>query len=148
MQLDLFPSNEPKYDPEEATKTCIDCKQTLPLTEFGFMLNTNDKDYHHGRCKTCASEKAKRTAIAKKMAPPRTDKCDCCGVSFIGMNPKNIHFDHCDETTTPRGWLCRKCNLGLGFLGDNIEGVKRGLAYLERHGRRLSEEAHTVKTED
>lgn len=31
-----------------------------------------------------------------------------------------------------RGLLCQLCNTGIGLLGDNIEGVKKALDYLDR----------------
>jgi hypothetical protein len=40
--------------------------------------------------------------------------------------------DHDHRTGEFRGWLCQECNLGLGKIGDNIEGVRGMLAYLER----------------
>jgi len=41
-----------------------------------------------------------------------------------------IYRDH--ESGTVRGILCRKCNLGLGLLGDNVESLSRALAYLSK----------------
>jgi hypothetical protein len=40
--------------------------------------------------------------------------------------------DHDHQTGEVRGWLCKKCNVGLGLLGDNIAGIRSMLAYLER----------------
>jgi hypothetical protein len=42
------------------------------------------------------------------------------------------HLDHDHRTGAFRGWLCRICNTGLGALGDDIEGLQRALAYLQR----------------
>jgi hypothetical protein len=41
------------------------------------------------------------------------------------------HLDHDHETGRARGFLCGRCNKGLGLLGDNIEGLERALAYLK-----------------
>ena len=43
-------------------------------------------------------------------------KCAVCGTSFDGMNPKNIHSDHCHDTKSPRGILCHHCNLAEGHI--------------------------------
>jgi hypothetical protein len=43
-----------------------------------------------------------------------------------------LHFDHCHETGLFRGWLCSKCNSGLGLLGDNEEALERALRYLRK----------------
>lgn len=29
-----------------------------------------------------------------------------------------------------RGWLCDRCNVGIGCLGDNLEGVQKAAKYL------------------
>jgi len=45
---------------------------------------------------------------------------------------KMLFVDHCHETGKVRGLLCNKCNVALGYLGDNIQGIKNALAYLEK----------------
>ena len=52
-------------------------------------------------------------------------RCAICG----GETP-DLKLDHDWETGTNRGLLCRECNVGLGMLGDDIEGVLRALDYL------------------
>ncbi len=51
--------------------------------------------------------------------------CDICG------RTTNLHIDHDHETEKFRGILCCICNNGLGFLGDNVSGLERALAYLK-----------------
>jgi hypothetical protein len=58
------------------------------------------------------------------------DKCACCGTSYHGGRQFNVDHDH--ETGKVRGLLCNRCNLGLGYLDDNLAGVQRAMAYLER----------------
>lgn len=58
---------------------------------------------------------------------PRPDVCDCCGKP---PGKKALALDHDHVTGKFRGWLCNCCNLGIGRLGDNIEGVASALAYL------------------
>lgn len=52
-------------------------------------------------------------------------KCDICGSS------KMWAIDHDHKTGAVRGILCSAHNLGLGFIGDDIESVKAVLNYLE-----------------
>jgi len=38
--------------------------------------------------------------------------------------------DHCHATGKFRGWICRSCNGAIGLLQDNIETLRRAIAYL------------------
>lgn len=58
-------------------------------------------------------------------------KCALCEKVFPGMSKNQLHIDHDHETNKVRGLLCMQCNVGLGMLGDNKEGLNRALAYLE-----------------
>lgn len=40
-------------------------------------------------------------------------------------------IDHCHKTGAIRGILCAKCNIGLGYFGDSLEGINRAVRYLE-----------------
>lgn len=62
--------------------------------------------------------------------------CAICGepetyVRGGSSNPYRLAMDHDHETGKVRGLLCRGCNQALGKVGDNIEGVRRLLDYLE-----------------
>lgn len=57
--------------------------------------------------------------------------CACCGATQ-NRDGKRLFVDHDHETGAIRGLLCRKCNAGIGALGDDIAGVERALAYLKR----------------
>lgn len=60
----------------------------------------------------------------------RRNGCAICGTY------KHLHVDHDHETGLFRGILCSKHNNGLGFLGDNIEGLEAALEYLRTAERR------------
>lgn len=59
---------------------------------------------------------------------PRPAQCECCGKE----SKRTLDLDHCHKTHVFRGWLCNGCNTAIGKLGDNVEGVKCAVAYLER----------------
>lgn len=60
---------------------------------------------------------------------PCPQLCECCG-RLPGK--RAMHLDHCHITDEFRGWLCGRCNKGIGALGDTISGLKSALKYLER----------------
>lgn len=50
---------------------------------------------------------------------PEPTHCEMCG--NLPNIKKYIYLDHCHRTNVFRGWLCGKCNIGLGALGDDID---------------------------
>ena len=44
---------------------------------------------------------------------------------------RRMNIDHDHRNGKVRGILCSGCNTGLGHLGDNVEGLKKALYYLE-----------------
>lgn len=59
------------------------------------------------------------------------NKCKLCEKPFQGLNGRDVHVDHCHETNKVRGILCMPCNVALGMLGDNEEGLTRALNYVK-----------------
>jgi len=59
---------------------------------------------------------------------PTDGRCQNCGAEA------RLVLDHCHETGEFRGWICDPCNVGIGQLGDSVEGLERALAYLKRRG--------------
>jgi len=57
-------------------------------------------------------------------------KCALCNRVFETLTQRDLHIDHCHETNKIRGLLCMKCNVGLGMLGDNEEGLLKAMAYI------------------
>lgn len=56
------------------------------------------------------------------------DGCAICHTDDPGRNGWCV--DHNHDTGEVRGILCGKCNTGIAFLGDNVEGVSRAISYL------------------
>jgi hypothetical protein len=63
---------------------------------------------------------------------PMPAECENCGRP---PDQFNLHVDHDHATGTFRGWLCRRCNLGIGLLGDDAAGALKAYNYLVRYGR-------------
>lgn len=60
---------------------------------------------------------------------PEPPACECCGAPPAG---RALALDHDHGTGAFRGWLCFDCNTGIGRLGDNVAGIRRAIAYLEK----------------
>mgnify|MGYP003636613148 FL=1 len=123
MQLELFTVVESKSDEDVQ---CRNCKKFLPLISFRHRSDRLN-NYRVKSCKVC---ERKESTILKDLhytSPNKTEHCDCCGESF---GSKDLNLDHCHDTLLFRGWLCGKCNSGISLLGDNLEGIKRALKYL------------------
>lgn len=59
--------------------------------------------------------------------------CAICGsASSRSIRSPNLHVDHNHETGAVRGLLCHPCNLGIGYLSDSAETIKRALDYIQK----------------
>ena len=90
------------------------------------------KTYMSNVCKPCKIDHAKiRYNLAKQHQRPVSGaQCQSCG------RVDKLHLDHCHNTETIRGWVRKNCNVGLGHLGDSIEGLERALRYRKKANER------------
>ncbi len=54
----------------------------------------------------------------------RAGQCPVC----LRVGPLVLDHDH--ATGLMRGWLCGRCNRGLGAMGDTLAAAERLIAYL------------------
>ena len=128
----------------EALRKCKHCGVEAH-TEEELELFTKNSTSRYGRMKVCRqchskqanenwSSKQKRSrknyGIDAATYDRRMATSDCCEV--CGNSELRLCYDHCHDTMEFRGILCLKCNLGIGHLGDTVEGVQRALDYLQR----------------
>ena len=106
------------------TKTCKICQEVKPVEDF--CKHSMYKDKLDSRCKACKSANDVLRNKLRKTAPPMTETCECCGQT----SHKTLVLDHCHKTQAFRGWLCERCNTGIGKLGDDLEGVWAATEYL------------------
>ena len=125
-QLNLFGSELKK---EKDTIVCRHCKKEKPLMMFRLYRRATG-DHRQSRstsCKECQKSHSKVVDKIRKTAPPQTTYCAICNKQDI----KTV-LDHCYETETFRGWLCHHCNLAIGLLGDDVEGLTKALKYVKK----------------
>ena len=75
--------------------------------------------------------------LRKLNLKPKDSICQCCG------KKEKLVLDHIHGSYNFRGWLCNKCNVGIGNLGDTKEGVLKAYQYLIRVEERMSETKET-----
>lgn len=127
MQLFLF-EHESEQVLNGDTQVCKICSKEKHVSLFPKHIQFKTK--LDNRCKACIKKQSKlRDDLKKRWEHLKTNVCDCCGQE----HHKTLVLDHDHNTLRFRGWICEDCNLGLGKLGDNIEGVEKALEYLKRH---------------
>lgn len=108
------------------TRICHTCQEEKHKDEFyNHRLRPGGKSCY---CIPCSKKHGEDVKELRKTAPPQPidNACQCCG-----RKDRKLLLDHCHDTITFRGWICGKCNTGLGSLGDTLEDVKKALRYLE-----------------
>lgn len=106
------------------TKVCLYCEKRKLLSEYP--KHSHHKDRHDTRCRACIKKQSSLRQKLHSAAPAKPKVCECCG-----KKPKKWCLDHDHDTDLFRGWLCDACNVGIGKLGDDIDGVLRAVKYLQ-----------------
>lgn len=104
-------------------KICAYCEKRKNYGSFP--KHTHHKDNLDSRCKKCIKKHTKIRNKLRKKAPDRPEICECCK-----KIPIKWALDHDHEHNSFRGWLCERCNTGIGSLGDNLQGVINAVNYL------------------
>ena len=137
MQGELFNSLENKIRSGDS-KICNKCKRELPTSSFSFHGGSN---YLRPECKRCNNELAAERQRIKDCTPdPESSyQCPICLSTEVEAkgagNSKNGAWclDHDHKTKTFRGWLCHRCNRGIGCFSDDIDKLERAIQYLRKN---------------
>ena len=89
--------------------------------------NNRERKRKRERARLYARRYGITVSEGKAMWAEQGGLCRCCG-TYLKWD--DAQCDHCHDTGDIRGFLCGKCNRGIGLLGDNLEGVKRAVEYL------------------
>lgn len=128
---------------ETGVKVCTNCAIEKSIQDFSF-----SRGYAQW-CKECHREAARISSKKKTSEQNRLkhlknrynltseeftymvmEQGGVCAV--CGLVPSALYVDHDHITGTVRGLLCQKCNSGIGFLGDSLEGLEKAVSYLKR----------------
>ena len=63
---------------------------------------------------------------------PEPALCEICG--GVSHDNQALALDHCHLTGQFRGWLCDRCNRGLGYFRDSPLALRAAAEYIERAG--------------
>jgi len=142
MQQELF-SETVFFDEEGDTKECSKCKKVLPTNAFS---SCHGGTYLRPECKKCMRDMAKSREEIRKIHGMPNEKTYICPICLgtaeeVGdvQNRTAWVLDHCHTTNTFRGWLCHKCNRGLGNFNDRIDILKRAVLYLSKNKETTNE---------
>ena len=127
MQLNLFGELPEQYTDVENTRTCVVCDTKKHITKFQISsYKKGDRPTYKYTCTKCSGELSKEREVLRRIHGPPANTCACCG------KETQTKLDHCHKTKKFRGWLCDFCNRGIGLLGDNQDGLKMAIKYLEK----------------
>lgn len=70
-------------------------------------------------------------AAFEQMLKEQDGLCKACTRPLSVDEPRLVHVDHCHKTNVVRGILCYFCNVTLGMVNDDVEHLKKLIAYLE-----------------
>jgi hypothetical protein len=130
-----------KQRSEETGQKCIKCKEHKPFSAFdlfqtgGGIRNT---------CKTCRCEMSKlRNRLRKTHPVPAPGPCPICK-----NHTETWILDHCHTTEDFRGYICDRCNRGLGCFSDDSDIVVNALNYLSNDLLKKQKRNQVHKEED
>lgn len=138
MQSLLFELElESETKEEGSLKKCTKCHEHKEEEEFPWRGGEN---YRRTECKKCRKKLASEAKTLRDLYgnPPDDHRCPICdrteeevkGQGGKKCTPWVIDHDH--KTNTFRGWLCHKCNRGLGAFNDNLEILEKVIDYLKK----------------
>jgi len=151
LRYDLFDKNS--YGSYGLDHKCKECRRAIRAMEPNRIKamertilwqknNPEKKRLHAARTRI----KTKYGMSEKDFLVAHTERNGCCdickkqcpaGPSHVLGIKCGLEIDHCHETGSFRGMLCRSCNLGIGNLNDNPDRVAAALKYLRHSGIRL-----------
>tara|TARA_A100001015_G_scaffold271524_1_gene325243 strand:+ start:4660 stop:5109 length:450 start_codon:yes stop_codon:yes gene_type:complete len=127
---------------------CIKCDIRQPIENFQQMSYKKTKDAEIKRtCKSCSAGHRKVIEELRQhnTYPDDNYSCPICTKTIDEVNKYGQKLlgtwvlDHCHNTNTFRGYVCKHCNTGLGGFKDDLTTVKNAVKYLEAHKEKINE---------
>ena len=132
----------------QEVKPCSKCKAVKSVEDFH--RSSRSSDELQSSCKACNKKRlqspenvARRQRYAwlsclKRFGITEDDYNDMynaqMGLCAICHKPENgikLAVDHCHDSGKVRGLLCKRCNMGIGLLGDSPDTLISAAMYLK-----------------
>ena len=135
-------------------RKCRKCGLLSPDSDnlYLFVKDSNHKTGYTNLCKECKNRHGRNSPVTKETARKAQYKFrygisieeyddiyitqqGACAICFTHASELKyrLHIDHCHETGKVRGLLCKRCNLAIGFLDEDIDKLNSSIKYLETH---------------
>ena len=105
-------------------KICSLCDIKLLEEDFAIINTTPKKIHRRPYCKKCHSKRQLIRLKLHEKNPIRRIKCDIC------KTESKTVLDHDHDTLKFRGWLCSRCNTGIGLFKDDTKIMQDAINYL------------------
>jgi hypothetical protein len=139
-------------------KLCNKCRIEKPLSEFYEAIDKRygkERKIHRTVCKICDRKRKnewdarpesmmlKREKHLKSkygisiseyesLSKKQNHQCAICKTSTPGGRYNVFQVDHSHEDGSVRGLLCCRCNMGIGYLNEDIQYFTNAIQYLEQ----------------
>ena len=129
---------------EAKPRICKECGRLLPIDAFEPNRYENGiPSVWRSECKECRKnakpfpripERKKREYVSNHPQPKIGEDfyCRICDRTITIQQNRDVNLDHDHTTGEIRGWICNRCNTGLGNFRDNISVLKRAIRWLQR----------------
>lgn len=105
-------------------KICLECRKDT----FAIWSAKNPDKISRMRAKDLAAYR--RKAGIPEPPYPSPIGCELCGGP--PSKGKSLCVDHCHKSGMFRGWLCGRCNKGIGLLRDDPSLLEAAAAYIRK----------------
>ena len=113
--------------PDGMNTQCADCVKAHRERR---QLEAGPTEYHRRWVNHLSRRYGLTEAEYCRLWSAQSGACAICGDGHA-TGTRFLCVDHCHETGRIRGLLCKRCNTGLGLLGDDRLGLMRAVSYLE-----------------
>jgi len=120
-----------------ATGKVLFCKECNARSAKEWRRNNPEKREKHTREGFLKGQYDMTVEEYNEMLEAQGDGCAICG--GVNSDGRSLAVDHCHETGLIRGILCTRCNMGLGYVGDDVKILRRMIGYLSRGDMTFSE---------